>query len=75
MVALLIRFGLRGRAGDGGPVDGFVKDGVVWVVLFHGGEIVGAFKEVLTLAGGVFGADGLAVDALGGETLFDDSRE
>ena len=38
-------------------------------MLFHGGEEIGALKEMGTLAGGVFGADGLAVDALCGEAL------
>lgn len=40
-------------------------------MLFHGGEVIGAFDEVLALAGGVLGADGLAVDALCGEALGD----
>ena len=54
-----------GGGGDGGgAVDGFVEDGVVRVVLFHGTEVVGALEQVLSLTGGVFGADGLAVDAL-----------
>ncbi len=59
---------LRGRRW---AIDGFVQDRVVWVVLLHGGEVVGAFDKVLALAGGVFGADGLAVDALCGEALGD----
>lgn len=46
-----------------------MQDRVVRVVLFHGVQIGGAFEEVDALAGGVFGADGLAVDALGGEAL------
>ena len=50
-------------------IDGFVQDCVVRVVFFHGAEVGRAFKEVDALAGGVFGADGLAVDALGGEAL------
>jgi len=58
--------GRRGRA-----IDGFVQDRVVWVVFFHGREVVGAFDEVLALAGGVFGANGLAVYALCGEALED----
>ena len=62
VVALL---GFVGGGGDGGgAVDGFVQDGIVRVVLFHGAEVVGALEQVLTLTGGVFGADGLAVDAL-----------
>ena len=39
-------------------------------MLFHGVEVGGTFEEMDALAGGVFGADGLAVDALGGETLW-----
>ena len=62
VVALL---GFVGGGGDGGgAVDGFVQDGVVRVVLFHRTEVVGALEQVLALTGGVFGADGLAVDAL-----------
>ena len=62
VVALL---GFVGGGGDGGgAVDGFVQDGVVGVVLFHRTEVVGALEQVLALTGGVFGADGLAVDAL-----------
>jgi len=57
--------------GWGRAVDGFVQDRVVWVVLLHGGEVVGAFNEVLALARGVFGAHRLAVDALCGEALGD----
>ena len=67
VVALL---GFVGGSGDGGgAVDGFVEDGIVRVVLFHGTEVVGALEQVLSLAGGVFGADGLAVDALRREAL------
>ena len=47
-----------------------MEDGVVGVGVFHGAEVVGALEEVLALAGGVFGADGLAVDALRGEALW-----
>lgn len=46
-----------------------MQDRVVGVVLFHRVEVGGTFEEVDALAGGVFGADGLAVDALGGEAL------
>lgn len=66
VIALFGRFGRR----DGrGTVDGFVQDRVIGVVLLHGAKVVWAFKKVLTLAGGVLCADGLAVDALRGETL------
>ena len=68
VVALLVGLGLRGGL-DGRAVDGFMEDGVVRVVLFHGGEVVGALEQVLALARGVLRPDGLAVDALGGETL------
>ena len=60
-------FGLRGVRGR--AVDGFVQDRVVRVVLFHGVQVGGTFEEVDALARGVFCADGLAVDALGGEAL------
>lgn len=46
-----------------------MQDGVVRVVLFHGVQVGGTFEQVDALTGGVFGADGLAVDALGGEAL------
>lgn len=46
-----------------------MQDRVFGVVLFHRVEVGGTFEEVDALAGGVFGADGLAVDALGGEAL------
>lgn len=68
VVALLIWLGLRGGL-DGRAVDGFMEDGVVRVVLFHGGKVVGTLEQVLALARGVLGADGLAIDALGGEAL------
>lgn len=61
-------FGARWRVG-GRAVDGFVQDRVVGVVLFHSVKVGGAFEKVDALAGGVFGTDGLAVDALGGEAL------
>lgn len=61
VVAFLWRFGWS----DGGcAVDGFVQDGIIGIVFFHGAEVVGAFKEVLSLARGVLCADRLAVDAL-----------
>jgi len=66
VVALLGRL----RRGDsGGAVDGFVKDGVVRVVLLHGAEVVGTFDQMLALARGILGANGLAVDALRRQTL------
>ena len=68
IVITLLGFG-RGRNG-GSAVDGFVEDGVVRVVLFHGTKVIGAFEQVLTLAGGVLCTNGLAVDALRGETLY-----
>ena len=68
VVALLVGLRLRGGL-DGRAVDGFMEDRVVRVVLFHGGEVVGALEQVLALAGGVLRPDGLAVDALGGEAL------
>lgn len=67
VVAFLVRLVAARRRVDGrwrGAVDRFSQDRVLRVVLLHGGEVVGAFEEVLALAGGVFCADGLAVDAL-----------
>ena len=59
-----------GRGSDGrSAVDGFMKDGVVRVGVFHGTEVVGTLEQVLTLTGGIFCTDGLAVDALRRETL------
>ena len=46
-----------------------MQDGVVRVVFLHGIEVVGAFEQVLPLAGGILCADGLAVDALRREAL------
>lgn len=69
MVALLVWLGLGRCRVDGRAVNGFVEDRVIWVMLFHCGEIVGAFKEMLALARGVLRAHGLAVNALGGEAL------
>lgn len=67
MIALLGCLDRRGRWS--GPVDGFVEDGVIGIVFFHGSEVVWAFEEMLALAGGVLGPNGLTVDALRGETL------
>ena len=67
VVIALLRFG---RGGDGGSaVDGFVKDRVVRVGVFHGTEVIRTLEQVLTLTGGVFCANGLTIDALRGETL------
>ena len=63
-VQIALLGGLYGGGLGRRTINGFVKDWIVWVVLFHGGEVVGAFKKVLALARGVFGADRLAVDAL-----------
>ena len=71
MVAFLVGFWL-GRGGDGRAVDGFVEDRIFWIMLLHGVEVVVAFEEVLTLAGGVFCADGVAVDALRRKALQDE---
>lgn len=68
VITLLGLFGRRGSDG-GSAVDGFVEDGIVRVVLFHGTEVVGTLEQVLTLTGGVFCTDGLTVDALRRETL------
>ena len=66
MVALLRRLSWRN---GGSAVDGFMQDWVIGIMLFHRTEVVGALEKVLALAGGVFGPDGLAVDALRRETL------
>ena len=66
MITLL---GFGGRSDCGGAVDGFMEDGVVRVMLFHGTQIIRTLEQVLTLTGGIFGANGLTVDALRGETL------
>ena len=66
VIALL---GLSGGCDGRGAVDGFMQDGVFRVGVFHGAEVVRTLEQVLTLTGGIFGADGLAVDALRGETL------
>ena len=70
--SLVVAFGWFGSFGGSGvrsAVDGFVEDGIFGVVFFHGGEVVGAFKEVLALAGGVFRTDRLTVDALRRQAL------
>ena len=70
-----VKISFLGRFGRGclhrSTVDGFVKDRVVRIVLFHCAQVVGALEQVLALTRGVFGAYGLAVDALRGETLVD----
>lgn len=62
VVITLLRFG--GGSDGRSAVDGFVEDRIVRVVLFHGTKVIGTFEQVLTLTGGIFGANGLAVDAL-----------
>lgn len=51
-------------------VDRFVEDGIVRIVLFHGTEVIGTLEQVLTLTGSILCADGLAVNALRRETLY-----
>ncbi len=66
-VAFLVRLVAARRGVDGRwrrAVDGLSQDRILRVVLLHGGEVVRAFEEVLALAGGIFRAHGLAVDAL-----------
>lgn len=68
IVITLLRFG---RWSDSrSAVDGFVKDWVVRVVLFHGTQVIWALEQVLTLTRGVLCTNRLAVDALRGETLY-----
>ena len=67
-VALLRSFGRRGL--DRSAVDSFVENRVVGIVFLHGAQVVGTLEEMLALARGVFGADGLAVDALRRKTLY-----
>ena len=61
-VQVSLLWGFHGRCGR--TVGGEFKDRVLRVVFFHGVEVVGAFEQVGALTRGVFGADGLAVDAL-----------
>ena len=68
MIALLVGLGLS-RGADRWAIDGFLEDGAVGMVLFHGGEVICTLKEVLSLTGGIFCANGLAVDALSREAL------
>lgn len=68
-IAFLVR-GLDGWCRDRGPVDSFVQDWIVGVVFFHRAEIVWTFEQMRALATGVFGTNGLAVDALCRETLW-----
>ena len=67
-ITFLVR-GLYGWCRNRGSVDSFVEDWVVGVVFFHRAEIVWTFEQMRALATGVFGANGLAVDALCRETL------
>ena len=66
-VALLGGFGRRGLGRS--AVDSFMENGVVGVMFLHGAQVVGTLEEMLALARSVFGADGLAVDALCRKTL------
>ena len=50
-------------------VDGFMKDGVVGVVLLHSTEVVGTFEQVLTLTGSILCPYRLTIDALRRQTL------
>ena len=45
-------------------VDGFIEDWIFRIMLFHGGEVIGTFQQVLPLAGCIFRSNGLTVDAL-----------
>ena len=67
VIALL---GFGGGSDGGGAVDGFMEDGVVGVMFFHGAEVIGTLEQMLTLTRSIFGANGLTVDALCGETLY-----
>lgn len=67
VVITLLRFG--GGSDGRSAVDGFVEDWVVRIMLFHSTKIIGTLEQVLTLTGGIFCANRLAVDALCGETL------
>lgn len=68
VVVTFLRFGRR--CDGGSTVDGFVKNWIVRVVLFHGTKVIGTLEQVLTLTGSVLRADRLAVDTLCGETLY-----
>lgn len=46
MIALL---GFGGGSDGGSAVDGFMEDGVVGVVFFHGIEVIGTLEQMLTL--------------------------
>ncbi len=50
-------------------IDCLMKNGIVWVLLLHGVKVGRTLEKMGTLATGVFGPDGLTVDALCGETL------
>lgn len=62
-------FGRLDGSGYGGTVNSFMEDGIIGVVFFHRAEVVGTFEKVRTLATCIFGAYGLAVNALRRETL------
>lgn len=61
--------GRLGRCDSRGAVDGFVEDWIVRIVLLHGAEVVGTFKEVLALPRGVLCAYRLAINTLRRQTL------
>lgn len=67
-IAFLVRLcrSVLGRC----AIDRFVQDGIVRVVLLHGVKVGRALEEMGPLATGIFGPNGLAVDALCGETLW-----
>ena len=62
VVIALLGFGGGGDCRS--AVDGFVEDWIVRVVLFHSTEVIGTLEQVLTLTRSIFGAYGLAIDAL-----------
>lgn len=72
-VSLLVSLVGAVRSGSEGSrwwtVDGFIEDWVFRIMLFHSGEVVGTFQQVLPLAGCIFRSNRLAVDALCRETL------
>lgn len=67
-IAFLVRLcrSVLGRC----AIDRFMQDGIVRVMLLHGVKIGRALEEMGPLATGIFGPNGLAVDALCGETLW-----
>lgn len=67
-IAFLVRL-CRSVLG-GCAIDRFMKNGIVRVMLLHGVKVGRALEEMGTLAAGIFGPNGLTVDALCGETLW-----